>query len=77
MLWFFERLRARLHFEVRRQPDGDGYELVITRPDGHQELESFLDSRVLVDRMQRLQHALHADGWAPPARRATAGRASA
>ena len=77
MLWFFERQRARLHFEVRRQPDGDGYELVITRPDGRQDVESFLDARVLVDRMQRLQHALLADGWATPARRAMAGRATA
>lgn len=77
MLWFFERQHARLHFEVRRQSDGDGYELVITLPDGRQQLESFMDHRPLLDRMQRLQHALHADGWAPPMRRVTAGRASA
>jgi len=77
MLWFFERQHARLHFEVRRQSDGDGYELVITLPDGQQQLESFMDPRPLLDRMQRLQHSLHADGWMPPTRRVTVGRASA
>ena len=35
MIWFFERHRARLHYEIRRQSDGPAYELVITFPDGH------------------------------------------
>lgn len=76
MLWFFERQRSRLHYEVRRQTDGDDFELVITHPDGHQDVEQFADSLTLLDRMQRLQRSLRADGWEPPARRATAGRAS-
>ena len=77
MLWFFERQRARLHFEVRRHTHGDDYELVITRPDGDQDVELFSDVRELLDRMQGLQLALHAEGWMPPPRRALNGRAIA
>ena len=82
MFWFFERRRSRLYYEVRRQTDGDNFELVITHPDGHQDVEHFADSLELLDRMQRLQHSLRADGWQPPAARAsaprpTAGRANA
>jgi hypothetical protein len=77
MLWFFERQHSRLYYEVRRQTDGDNFELVITHPDGHQDVEHFADSLELLDRMRRLQHSLHADGWQPPPQRATGGRASA
>jgi hypothetical protein len=77
MLWFFERHHSRLHYEVRRQPDGDDYELVITQPDGRQDVEQFADSDDLLDRMQRLQRSLHADGWKPPAGRVSPGRANA
>ena len=37
MIWFFERHEARLLYEIRRQADGDDYELVVTFPDGRQE----------------------------------------
>ena len=39
MLWFFERDAARLLYEIRRQVDGDDYELVLTFPDGRPEVE--------------------------------------
>jgi len=82
MFWFFERQRFRLYYEVRRQTDGDNYELVITHPDGHQDVEHFVDSLELLARMQRLQHSLRADGWQPPAARSSVphaipGRANA
>jgi hypothetical protein len=76
MLWFFERHDSRLHYEVRRQPDGDDFELVITQPDGRQDVEQFADALHLVDRMQRLQRSLRDDGWTPPPR-VTPGRAGA
>jgi hypothetical protein len=66
MLWFFERDAARLLYEIRRQPDGDDYELVLTFPDGRQEVEKYQDAHSLIERSQRLQEALRSQGWVPP-----------
>jgi len=66
MIWFFERQEARLLYEIRRQSDGDDYELVVTYPDGRQEIEHFDDPHSLIDRSHRLQEALRAQGWQPP-----------
>jgi hypothetical protein len=66
MIWFFERQEARLLYEIRRQSDGDDYELVVTFPDGRQEVEKFGDAHALIERSQRLQAALRAQGWVPP-----------
>ncbi|MGH9411789.1 MAG: hypothetical protein ACRD1V_20320 [Vicinamibacterales bacterium] len=68
MIWFFEKQRSRLVYEIRRQADGHDYELVVTFPDGRQEVEQFEDPRALVERSQRLQETLRADGWEPPIR---------
>lgn len=73
MIWFFERQEARLLYEIRRQVDGDDYELVVTFPDGRQEVEHFADPHLLIERSQRLQEALRAQGWTPPS---SAGRAA-
>jgi hypothetical protein len=67
MIWFFERKDARLLYEIRRQSDGDDYELVVTYSDGRREVEKFEDAHALIERSQRLQDALRAQGWAPPA----------
>jgi hypothetical protein len=67
MIWFFERQDARLLYEIRRQADGDDYELVVTFPGGRQEVEKFEDPLALIERSQRLQESLRAQGWAPPA----------
>jgi len=67
MIWFFERQTSRLLYEIRRQADGDDYELVVTYPDGRQEVEHFKDPIALIERSQRLQESLRADGWVPPA----------
>jgi hypothetical protein len=66
MIWFFERRDARLLYEIRRHADGDDYELVVTFPDGRQEVEKYEDPHALIERSQRLQDALRAQGWAPP-----------
>ena len=66
MLWFFERNAARLLYEIRRQVDGDDYELVLTFPDGRQEVEKYQDPHALIERSQRLQESLRSQGWAPP-----------
>jgi hypothetical protein len=69
MIWFFERHDDRLHYEIRHQPDGPDYELVITHPDGRQEVERYSDSGALLERSSRLQNTLSAAGWEPPAPR--------
>jgi hypothetical protein len=74
MIWFFERRDARLLYEIRRQADGDDYELVVTFPDGRQEVEQFDNAHALIERSQRLQDSLRADGWVPPS--TTSGRSS-
>ena len=74
MIWFFERRDARLLYEIRRQVDGNDYELVVTFPDGRQEVEKFEDAHALIERSQRLQETLRAQGWTPPA---ALGRGSA
>jgi hypothetical protein len=66
MIWFFERHRARLHYEIRRQSDGPAYELVITFPDGRQEIERYDDSNAVTRRSIRLERALTDAGWEPP-----------
>lgn len=71
MIWFFERETSRLLYEIRRQADGDDYELVVTFPDGHQEVEHFGDPDRLMERSQSLQDTLREQGWEPPARRPT------
>lgn len=66
MIWFFERQEARLLYEIRRQSHGDEYELVVTYPDGRQEIEQFDDPHSLIERSHNLQEALRAQGWQPP-----------
>jgi hypothetical protein len=67
MVWFFERQQARLHYEIRYQLDGNGFELVITDPDGRQQIERYDDAGTLVERSRDLQNTLIAAGWqAPP-----------
>jgi hypothetical protein len=66
MLWFFERDASRLLYEIRRQVDGDDYELVLTFPDGRQEVEKYQDPHALIERSHRLQEALRSEGWVPP-----------
>jgi len=66
MIWFFERRRAWLHYEIRRQTDGPNYELVVTYPDGRQEIEQYGDSAAVAERANSLERSLIDDGWAPP-----------
>jgi hypothetical protein len=75
MIWFFERRDARLLYEIRRQADGDDYELVVTYPDGRQEVEHFRDPHALIERSHQLQESLRSQGWEPPSTaRGTASR---
>jgi hypothetical protein len=75
MLWFFRKENAWLHYEIRRQSDGPGFELAITYADGRQEVERYPDSAALAERSQRLHQDLTTAGWQPPpvVRRGAAG----
>jgi len=63
MYWFFEREGARLHFELRQDAEGRSFELVVTWPDGRQEVERFDESRGLVRRSCALRTELIGSGW--------------
>lgn len=66
MIWFFQRHQSRLRYEIRRQTDGQDYELVITHPDGRQVVEHYADAAALLERSSQLENSLIADGWQPP-----------
>jgi hypothetical protein len=68
MIWFFERERSRLQYEIRRQSDGDDYELLITWPDGREQIESYSECGSLAVRSAHLENHLADEGWASPAR---------
>jgi hypothetical protein len=74
MIWFFEREHSRLHYEIRCQPDGHEYELIITHPDGRQEIEQFRDPTAILERSLQLQNTLLTAGWEPPTIRPSRGR---
>ena len=65
MLWFFARQKAQLHYEIRKHRDSDDYEIVITHPDGRQEVEQYSDATGLLRRSADLQDTLRAEGWQP------------
>jgi hypothetical protein len=69
MIWFFEKdTHGVLHYEIRHSLDGTEYELVITFPDGREEVEQISDSTRLIERSLELQRTLLAEGWRPPRR---------
>jgi hypothetical protein len=77
MLWFFEKRDAWLHYEIRRQADGDAYELVITYAGGRQEVERYAKPSDVVERSMHLQQELTKAGWhAPDTTARTVGRGS-
>lgn len=63
MIWFFQRQDDHLHYEVRRQRNGGGYELVVGYPDGSEDIERFENPRDLNSRWLDLNHALRDQGW--------------
>jgi hypothetical protein len=66
MIWFFERGGQYLRCEIRREMEGSGYELVVTRPDGSEQVERFGDSATLTRRQLELETSLMTDGWTGP-----------
>jgi len=63
MIWFFHKGRELLHYEIRRAADPAGYELVVRRPDGEEQVERYTDASRLLERSHELQSTLVSDGW--------------
>ncbi len=66
MIWFFEKEGQRLRFEVRRAPEGAGYEIEIIEPDGTRRVEPIADAVDLTKRFSDLQADLASQGWRSP-----------
>ena len=66
MIWSFEREGATQRCEIRRDIDGQYYELVVTAPDGSEQTERFEDPSALITRSLDVMRGLIDDGWRPP-----------
>lgn len=66
MIWIFERANERLRCEIRRETTGQGFELIITNPDGSHRMERFEETSALIKRSLDLQMELIEAGWRPP-----------
>ena len=63
MIWFFDRQGQRLQYEIRRTNAGDAYELVVSYPDGHEEVEQMINPSDLLKRCAELADTLKEQGW--------------
>jgi hypothetical protein len=63
MIWFFDRQGQRLRYEIRRTTAGDAYELVVSYPDGREEVEQMLEPSDLLKRCAELADSLKDQGW--------------
>ena len=62
MIYFFQRGDTKLASETRLNPDGSGYQLVITE-NAKTRIESFADLAKLLAREHELLLAWRAQGW--------------
>jgi hypothetical protein len=66
---FFSRAEGIIRCEVRPVLDGDGYELVIDRPDAMVQVERFSGAEALNTRWMDVEKRLLRQGWRGPAPR--------
>jgi hypothetical protein len=66
MVSFWEREGHYVRCEARAADAGRGYELIVVRPDGTQELEQFDNAEDLLKRQLQLERSFEADGWVGP-----------
>jgi len=66
MMWVFERQGEHIRCEIRRDDGGTGYEMIVTRPDGTEELRRFEETGELIKRSLELQRDLMETGWRQP-----------
>ncbi|MGH9349481.1 MAG: hypothetical protein ACRD26_19695 [Vicinamibacterales bacterium] len=64
MVWFFERESERLQYEIRHEPAGHGYELVISAA-AEEKVERVESPAALLTRSQDVWARLLSGGWRP------------
>jgi hypothetical protein len=70
MFYFFRRGTATVRCEVRTDSDGQGYELVVDRPDAMVSVERFGEPPELNRRWSEIERTLLREGWRGPQLRA-------
>ena len=65
MVWFFERESERLQYEIRREHEGDGYELVIRASADEKTVQRVASPSELIERSQDVWTFLLDGGWRP------------
>jgi hypothetical protein len=63
MIWFFDRQGQRLRYEIRRTDAGNAYELVVSYPDGRENVEQMIEPSDLLKRCAELADSLREEGW--------------
>lgn len=66
MVWFYERKGSFIRCETRTASSGQGFELVVVKPDGSEHVEHFDDSSTLARRQAELETTFTHDGWTGP-----------
>jgi hypothetical protein len=66
VIWFFEKKGEHLRCEIDQQLQGDKFALIVTLPDGSEQVELFEDSTSLNKRAKELERTFHGDGWDGP-----------
>jgi hypothetical protein len=66
MFYFFRRDAATIRCEVRTDADGQGYELVVDRPDAMVSVERFGEPPELNRRWSEIERTLLREGWRGP-----------
>jgi len=62
VVYFFRRGVDAIACETRLNPEGPGFQLVITQ-NGHERIEDFAELPVLIGREHELLQTWRADGW--------------
>jgi hypothetical protein len=66
MICFFHRAEGVIRCEVRHDRSGNGYELVIDRPDSMVRVERFGRAEALNKRWRDIERTLLMQGWRGP-----------
>ena len=63
MLWFFERKDESIRLETRYDNDTSEYVLILSWPDGRQQIERFPDRKQYSLRLIGLENSLESEQW--------------
>lgn len=63
MIWFFDRNGEKLRYEISRDRKDGRYRVVITRPDGTEQVEEVEEPTELIERSVQFMNSLRGDGW--------------